>query len=141
MKPVISLITLGVTDFDRSLAFYRDTFGWHTTAKEGDAVAFFQLAGGLVFAIHPRHMLAKDAEVDEAGHGFPGFTIAHNLGSKTEVDAAFRELAGKGVTIMKKPHDTFWGGYSGYVADPDGYLIEIAWNPFWTMQEDGTVRL
>jgi len=140
MRPTISLITLGVRDFNRSLAFYRDTLGWETTATEDDPVAFFQLQN-LIFGIFPKSELAKDAGVHNDGNGFPGFSLAQNLASETEVNAAFTKLKAKGVTIMKEPQKAEWGGYSGYFSDPDGYLWELAWNPFWKMDENGQVTI
>jgi catechol 2,3-dioxygenase-like lactoylglutathione lyase family enzyme len=140
MHPHISLITLGTTDFNRSLAFYRDTLGWTTTAKENDPVAFFAL-NGCIFGLCGKQELAADAGVDAQGDGFPGFSLAHNLQSIDAVDALFAELKSKGVTIMKEPHKTDWGGYSGYFADPDGYLWEVAFNPYWNIDDDGTIAL
>ena len=141
MHPSLSLITLGVTDVDRSLAFYKDTLGWKTDAKPGDPVAFFPLSSGVVLGLFGRNALAEDAKVKKDGKGFAGFSLAQNLSSKAEVDALFAELKAKGVHISKPPEDVFWGGYSGYFTDPDGYLWEVAWNPFWTVQENGSVTL
>ncbi len=140
MKPAVSLITLGVTDFDASLSFYKDTLGWKTEAKHGDPVAFFQL-NNIVLGLFPRTELAKDAKMLNDGSGFPGFSLAHNLGSMEEVDALFADLQTKNVEIVKPPEKVFWGGYSGYFKDPDGFLWEVAWNPGWTLNPDCTVTL
>lgn len=140
MKPAISLITLGVTNFDVSLSFYQDTLGWKTDAKPGDPVAFFPL-NNIVLGLFPRHELAKDAKLSDGGSGFAGFSLAHNLGSAEEVDALFEDLKTKNVEIVKPPEKVFWGGYSGYFKDPDGFLWEVAWNPAWTVNPDCTVSL
>lgn len=140
MKPAVSLITLGVKDFDASLAFYKNVLGWKTDAKAGDPVAFFPL-NNIVLGLFGRDALAEDAHLINDGKGFPGFSLAHNLGSIEEVDALFEDLKAKNVEITKPPEKVFWGGYSGYFKDPDGFLWEVAWNPQWTVAEDGTVSL
>lgn len=130
MKPKISIITLGVRDLAKSLAFYRDGLGFaahnHT---EGQEHVMFQLEGSWL-SLFPRGELAKDATVADDGQGFSGVTLAHNVGSKEEVDAVFSHAVSVGATAVKAPRDVFWGGYSGYFADPDGHLWEVAWNPF-----------
>ena len=130
MKPKVSLITLGVSDLQRSLKFYRDGLGFPTyNYKEGEGVVFFKLEGTWL-SIFPREELAKDAKVSAEGSGFRGITLAHNVGSKEEVDKVFAFALAAGATEVKKPEDVFWGGYSGYFADPDGHLWEVAYNPF-----------
>jgi catechol 2,3-dioxygenase-like lactoylglutathione lyase family enzyme len=130
MKPKVSLITLGVTDLARSLAFYRDGLGFPAhNYKGGDDIVLFRLEGSWL-AIYPRDKLAKDANVPAAGAGFAGFTLAHNVASKAETEAVFNQACSAGARAVKAPCDAFWGGYSGYFADPDGYLWEVAWNPF-----------
>ncbi len=130
MKPKISLITLGVADINRSLRFYRDGLGFPAVNyNDGDDVVFFKLEGSWL-SIYPRDKLAEDAQVPAGGNGFSGITLAHNVGSKQEVDAVFAHAVSSGATAKKIPQDVFWGGYSGYIADPDGHLWEIAWNPF-----------
>jgi catechol 2,3-dioxygenase-like lactoylglutathione lyase family enzyme len=130
MKPKISLLTLGVRDIARSLAFYRDGLGLPThNYEEGADVVFFPLEGTWL-AIHPREKLAEDAQVSEEGRGFSGITIAHNEPSKEKVDEVFARALAAGAKAIKKPQDVFWGGYSGYFADPDGHLWEVAYNPF-----------
>ena len=130
MKPKISIVTLGVRDFAKSLAFYREGLGFaahnHT---EGQEHVMFRLEGSWL-SLFPRGELAKDATVADDGQGFSGVTLAHNVGSKAEVDAVFSQAVSVGATAVKTPQDVFWGGYSGYFADPDGHLWEIAWNPF-----------
>lgn len=130
MKPKISLLTLGVRDMARSLAFYRDGLGLPThNYEEGADVVFFALEGTWL-AIHPREKLAEDAQIPAEGHGFSGVTIAHNEQSKEKVDEVYARAIAAGAKVVKKPQDVFWGGYSGYFADPDGHLWEVAFNPF-----------
>lgn len=138
MKPRITVITLGVTSFDRSLAFYRDGLGWPATVQ--DDVAFFPL-NGIILALYPREKLAEDATVDAAGSGFSGITIAHNVASEPEVDEVLSTVERLGARVVKKGQKVFWGGYNGYFADPDGHLWEVAYNPFWKTDENGNVIL
>ena len=130
MKPKISLVTLGVRDLERSVAFYRDGLKLpiHESYKPGEAIAFFPLEGTWL-ALFGREDLAKDAHVPADGSGFSGITLAHNEPSKAGVDRVFAEALAAGATAVKPPQDVFWGGYSGYFADPDGHLWEVAWNP------------
>jgi uncharacterized protein len=130
MKPKISLITLGVSDFNRSLRFYRDGLGFKApNYKAGDDVAFFEMEGSWL-SLYPREKLAEDATVSPEGSGFTGITLAHNAGSKEEVDQVFGLAISLGAKAVKQPQAVFWGGYSGYFADPDGYLWEVTYNPF-----------
>lgn len=130
MKPKISVVTLGVRDFGKSLAFYRDGLGFQThNYVEGREHVMFRLEGSWL-SLFPRAELAEDATVADDGQGFSGVTLAHNVGSKAEVDAVFAHAVSVGAKAVKTPRDVFWGGYSGYFADPDGYLWEVAWNPF-----------
>jgi uncharacterized protein len=130
MKSKISLITLGVSDFNKSLNFYQDGLGFKPqNYKDGDDVVFFQMEGSWL-ALYPKDKLAEDATVSPEGSGFRGFTLAHNVGSKEEVDQVFELALSAGAKLVKKPQAVFWGGYSGYFADPDGYLWEVAYNPF-----------
>lgn len=130
MKPKISLIGLGVRDFDRALAFYRDGLGFtpHNYTAGEDHV-MFKLEGTWL-SLYPRDKLAEDATVPDDGHGFSGFSLAHNVGSPAEVDAVFAHAVSVGAAPVKTPREVFWGGYSGYFADPDGHLWEVAYNPF-----------
>jgi hypothetical protein len=130
MKPKISIVTLGVADVGRSVRFYRDGLGFQThNYKEGEDFAMFALEGTWL-ALYPREALAEDAQVSPRGSGFSGFSLAHNEPSPEAVDAAFAEALAVGATAVKRPEKVFWGGYSGYFADPDGYLWEVAHNPF-----------
>jgi catechol 2,3-dioxygenase-like lactoylglutathione lyase family enzyme len=130
MKPKVSIVTLGVRDFAASLAFYRDGLGFPThNHTEGEAHVMFRLEGSWL-SLYPRDLLAEDATVPDDGHGFSGVTLAHNVGSKDEVDAVFAKAVALGARAVKPPREVFWGGYSSYFADPDGYLWEVAFNPF-----------
>ena len=129
MEPRISMITLGVTDLARSRAFYRDGLGLPEHHASGEGVAFFELRGTWL-GLYARQSLAEDAGVSAQGSGFAGFALAHNRPSKQAVDATLDEAVAAGATLVKPAEDTFWGGYAGYFADPDGFLWEVAWNPF-----------
>ena len=136
MKPRITLLTLGVDDLDRAVAFYRDGLGLPTRGIVGTefphgAVAFFQLQPGLKLAVWPRESLSHDTGIALGAKSATEFTIGHNVGSKGEVDAVMRQAEAAGATIVKAAADAFWGGYSGYFQDPDGHLWEVAWNPAW----------
>jgi len=127
MKPHISLITLGVADLARSTAFYRDGLALPLEG-EFEGVAFFKLRGTWL-SLFPREALAQDAAVLDAGGGFGGFTLAHNVGSKDEVRAVLQQALAAGATLLKPAQDAFWGGYHGFFCDPDGFVWEVAWNP------------
>ncbi len=133
----MSLVTLGVADVPRARAFY-EALGWTVGDAPGDVV-FFQ-AGGMIVALWDRARLAEDTGVSDPG-GWGGVTLAHNVGSREEVDAVVEEGRTAGATIGREPAETFWGGYSGLFLDPDGHPWEVAWNPGWTLAEDGSVRL
>ena len=134
MEPRISIITLGVSDLARSIRFYRDGLGLPADTSNAN-IAFFQLRGTWL-ALYPREELAKDALVPAEGSGFTGFTLAHNLRSKPEVDALLAQAVRAGAKLLKPAQDVFWGGYSGYFADPDGFLWEVTWNPHFTIESD-----
>ena len=138
MKQRVTLITLGVHDLARARRFY-EALGWETGAAPDDDVVFFQ-AGDLVVALWDRARLAEDSCVEDAP-GWGGITLALNLGSPEEVDAVAEEARAAGATIGREPAETFWGGYSAVIIDPDGHPWEIAHNPHWTVTADGGVRL
>lgn len=131
MKPKISMITLGVANLARSTAFYKDGLG---LPVHGDfpGVTFFQLPGTWL-SLFPQEELAADARVNDPGSGFRRFALAHNVGSKEEVDRVMAEAQRAGATMQKPAGETEWGGYSGYFADPDGFLWEVAWNPHFDL--------
>jgi catechol 2,3-dioxygenase-like lactoylglutathione lyase family enzyme len=137
MEPRISLVTLGVADIDRARAFY-DAMGWHGQSPDGEVV-FYQ-AGGMIFALWSRALLAHDSTVADPG-GWGGITLAYNTRSPEEVDAVLAEAAAAGGTIGRAGAPTFWGGYSGLFIDPDGHPWEVAHNPGWTVTDDGSVHL
>ncbi len=141
MKQRMSIVTVGVSDLARSKRFYSDALGWKPV-DETDEIAFYNV-GSIWLALHPNSALADDVgqTIDAVATpvgGYRGFTLAQNLGSRAEVDALFVSLSSAGVTILKEPHEVFWGGYSGYFADPDGNPWEVAHNPFWENDESGT---
>jgi len=130
MKPKVGLIGLGVRDLERALRFYRDGLGFPThNYKDGDAIVFFRMEGSWL-SVYGWDALAADAEVPAEGSGFRGFTLAHNEPRAADVDRVFAEALAAGATAVKQPQKVFWGGYSGYFADPDGHLWEVAYNPF-----------
>jgi catechol 2,3-dioxygenase-like lactoylglutathione lyase family enzyme len=133
----LSAITLGVADLDRARAFYA-ALGWAPGFDEQEVV-FFQ-ANGLVVALWSRAALAEDSAVADGG-GWGGVTLAHNVRSPEEVDAVIAQARAAGATIARAPGDTFYGGYSGVFHDPDGHPWEVAWNPGWTVGDDGSTRL
>lgn len=134
MKQKLSLVTLGVSDLERSVQFY-ESLGWVSTGrKPGDDVAFFEM-GGVHLSLFGREDLAKETGIPSTDSPrSSSFTLAHNEPSEAEVDRAFEEFLAAGATEVRRPAPTEWGGYSGYVADPDGHLWEVAFNPFsdWT---------
>lgn len=140
MDQHLHIVTLGVKDLETSRKFYEETLGWKAAAVSSDGITFFQ-AGGVVLALFPREALAEDAVTSPEGSGFSGFTLAHNARSESEVDEIIRDLKAKGVTIAKEPQKVFWGGYSSYFVDPDGYHWEVAYNPFFPFDEKGNVKL
>jgi catechol 2,3-dioxygenase-like lactoylglutathione lyase family enzyme len=133
----LSLITLGVADLARSLRFY-ETLGWQRGNSEA-SVVFFQLPG-FILALWSRTSLAEDAGVKDSG-GFGGIALAYNARARPEVDAVLKEAVAAGGRLLKPAHDTFWGGYSGYFADPDGHVWEVAFNPGWSIDRAGRVSL
>lgn len=140
MRQKFNLITLGVDDFDRAVNFYENGLGWKKSPKSVDGLALFPL-GGITLALHPRKDLAEDTTLTYQPSGFSGLTISYNAKSKQEVDDVLAEVEKLGATIVKPAQDVFWGGYSGYFKDPDGYLFEVAFNPFWELDENDNLVL
>ena len=139
-EPRVSIITLGVTDMPRARKFYTD-LGWDFSAAQSNHhVSFFQ-GRGVVLGLYGAEALALDAGVKYEGHGFRAATLAYNCASEDEVDSAHAHALACGATAIKHPQKVFWGGYSGYFADPDGHLWEVAYNPFFAMDDDGHMIL
>ena len=139
MQPRLTLVTLGVADLAKSRAFY-EAWGWKASSASQPSVAFFQ-GNGLALALYGRAALAEDAEVEDRPSGFSGITLAYNGRSEAEVDEVFAAAVKAGAQAVKIPRKTSWGGYSGYFADPDGHLWEVAWNPFFPLDEQGHMFL
>jgi predicted lactoylglutathione lyase len=142
VSPVISLVTLGVTDLERSTAFYQ-ALGWPlSSSSQPGVVSFFRTAGALL-GLYGTDDLADDSAQERMrlGPGYRGITVAINLGSPAEVDVALADAVAAGGALLKAAHSTDWGGYSGYFADPDGHAFEVAHNPFWPPGPDGVPRL
>jgi len=138
MEQRLSLVTFGVADLARSRAFY-ERIGWRSNTDPDLAVVFFQ-ANGMVLALWGRDELAADSRVTDAG-GWGGVALAHNVRSPAEVDAVLEEARAAGATIGRPGAPTPWGGYSGVFIDPDGHPWEVAHNPHWTIEDDGSIVL
>jgi catechol 2,3-dioxygenase-like lactoylglutathione lyase family enzyme len=139
MEQRVSLITLGVADLQRSREFY-ERLGWRRSMANTEGIVFFQ-TGGMALALYPRHELAKDANVSAHGDGFSGISLAYNARTRAEVDAVLHEAEAAGAKLVKPAQEAFWGGYSGYFADPDGFLWEVAWNPSFPIAADGSIQI
>ncbi len=134
MEPRITIITLGVSDLNVAVRFYRDGLGWPLSSTSIGDFAIFRLITGTALALYPRSLLALDACMTDSG-GFGGITLAQNVATKKDVDTVLSDAAKAGAQIIKPASDTDWGGYSGYFADPDGHPWEIAYNPFFTLKQ------
>ncbi|MGA8274616.1 MAG: VOC family protein [Candidatus Sulfotelmatobacter sp.] len=143
MEQRISLVTLGVADLNRSRDFY-ERLGWRRSMAKTEGVVFFQ-AGGMALALYPRPDLAKDAniaaDINEDAQGFSGTALAYNARNRAEVDSVLAEAKAAGAKILKPAQEAFWGGYSGYFSDPDGFLWEVAWNPSFPIAADGSIQI
>ena len=128
MKPHITIITLGVIDLQRAINFYEKGLGL-PRKNESDSIAFFDMSGTML-ALYPRDELAEDITISPEGTGFQGFTLAHNVAFPEEVDMTLAEAVAAGAELVKPGQEAFWGGYSGYFKDPDGFYWEVAHNPF-----------
>jgi catechol 2,3-dioxygenase-like lactoylglutathione lyase family enzyme len=135
----LTVVSLGVTDLDRALRFYRDGLGWRLWSASSGDFAMFVLKGGVALALYPLSLLAEDAGVADLG-GFGGITLAHNLAGHAEVDALLKAAVKAGGRLLKAATEKEWGGYSGYFADPDGHPWEVAWNPHLPLL-DGMLNL
>ena len=141
MEPRISILTLGVTDLTRSVRFYRDGLGFATQYKDGDGIAHFATKG-TILSVYPLDKLAEDVGPDiRPRPGFAGITLAYNVRTKEEVAQVLALAAKVGGKLVKPAQDVFWGGHSGYFADPDGYFWEVAWAPNANWDAAGNVLL
>lgn len=139
LEPRLSIVTLGVANVAKSRAFY-EKLGFRPSAASQERIVFMDL-GGVVLALFDKEHLADDATVAPAGDGFRCVTLAHNVRSEAEVDAALAHAERSGAHIVKPATKVFWGGYSGYFADPDGHLWEVAYNPFFPFDDKGRLVL
>ncbi|MCY3985062.1 MAG: VOC family protein [Roseovarius sp.] len=135
----VTLITLGVSDLLRSREFYK-AMGWRESGQSQENVAFFQI-NGMALGLFGMESLAEDQGRKGKSLGTGAISLAQNFTSPRDVDEAFNRAVKCGATMLKKPQNVFWGGYSGYYADPDGHAWEVAYNPFWPLEEDGSLRL
>ena len=139
MEPRLSFVTLGVADVGKSRNFY-EALGFRASAASKAEIAFFDL-GGIVLSLFGRDALASDAKVPASKPGFSGVSLAHNVNSEAEVDQVLNEAVSAGAKLLKPGQKAFWGGYSGYFADPNGHLWEVAYNPFMPLDAQGRVSL
>lgn len=139
MEQRISVITLGVKDIKASSEFYQK-LGWKPSSASNEMITFFQ-SGGMVLSLYPENLLAEDALTSPEGKGFRGVTLSQIVPTKEAVNQVIKQAVKAGGKLVKEAQDVFWGGYSGYFADPSGHLWEIAWNPHWPLATDGSVQL
>ena len=139
MRQTISFITLGVSNLQTSRSFYQ-RLGWQESAASKEEIAFYQV-GTTGFALFQREALAEDAKVPSIGQGFPRFTLAHNVTTEADVDATLTEAEQAGATITRPGDKAFWGGYRGYFTDPDGFIWEVCYNPFFPLDDLGHIQL
>jgi len=143
MEPRISLITLGVKDLERAVGFY-ESMGVPRKNRSAEGVAFFDL-NGVILSLYPHEDLIRDigrnAQFTDQQPTTTTIALAHNTREKSEVASVMKQAESLGATIIKPAQDTFWGGHAGYFQDLDGHLWEIAWNPFFTIQDDGRILL
>ena len=140
MRQKMNLITLGVDDFEKSVRFYEQGLGWKRSEKSVETLALFPL-GGITLALHPRSELAEDTTLEYQPTSFSGMTISYNAKSEGEVDEVLKQVEKLGAKIIKPAQKVYWGGYSGYFKDLDGYIFEVAFNPFWEMDENDNLKL
>ena len=140
MRQKLTLITLGVEDIRRAVDFYEKGLGWKRSSASMDDMILFPL-GGIVLGLYPRKLLAEDAGVRDDGKNFSGITLSYNAKNEREVEEILNKVESLGATIVKPAQKVFWGGYHGYFQDPDGHLIEVAFNPFWELDENDNLKL
>ncbi|HTV58347.1 MAG TPA: VOC family protein [Verrucomicrobiae bacterium] len=138
MEQRVSLVTLGVRNIELSRRFYSEGLGWKPVYADNEVV-FYQ-TGGMIFALFLREKLAEDFQADPATFGRAAMSLAYNVRAKTEVDPLLKQAADAGGTILRPAREASWGGYSGYFADPDGFAWEVAWNPGWGVNPDGSIE-
>ena len=139
MEPRLSLVTLGVADVPRARAFY-ERLGFRPSGASKPDVAFFR-AGGVVLALWSRTALAAELGLADPGGGFAGVALAHNVRTREDVASVTEAWDAAGGHVVKAPADTFWGGHAAWLADPDGHVWEIVWNPRWPLAADGSLAL
>lgn len=140
MRQKLNLITLGVSDLNKSVEFYEAGLGWKRSNQSVEGMILYPL-GGITLALYPREELAKDASLADLPTGFSGITLSYNTKSEGEVDFILKEVSRCGGSIIKPAQTVFWGGYSGYFKDPDGHLFEVAFNPFWEFDSNDNLIL
>ena len=141
MEQRLSMVSLGVVDLAASRRFYEEGLGWRVSGASNDSIVFMDL-GGVVLGLYGRDALAEDAKLAPSAPGaFGGVALAHNVRSKDEVERVLAQAEAAGAKILKPAQDVFWGGYSGYFADPDGHPWEVAWNPFFPLGDGGRIAL
>ncbi len=140
MKPRINIVTLGVADLQRSKTFYREALEWEPAKGSDENIVFFNHSG-IILSLYPFEKLAEDAGVPAKKSGFSGITLSINQKNKEAVDEVFKQAIKNGAKDLIKPHETFWGGYGGYFADPDGYAWEVTWAPFWEFDKQGSLKM
>lgn len=140
MDARINIVTLGVSNIQRSRKFYEEGLGFKVSTASQDDVVFFHM-NGTILALYPRASLAEDGQIKDEGLGFAGITLAQNVREKQDVAKILEQAERAGAKITKPAQDVFWGGHSGYFSDPDGHLWEIAWNPHFPLKKDGHVDL
>ncbi|EFC39994.1 predicted protein [Naegleria gruberi] len=143
MRQKLNLITLGVENLQKSIKFYCDGLGWKPSEKSNDNLILFPLGVGMTLALYDRKRLAEDTTLQDCGHvgHFHGLTLAFNAKSEEEVDQVLKQVENSGGKIVKTAQKVFWGGYSGYFTDLDGHVFEVAFNPFWNMDENDNLVL
>ena len=139
MEQRMNIVTLGVSNLNRSREFY-ERLGWRRSMAKSNDIVFFQM-GGMALGLFPSDELAKDATVPAEGNGFRRFTLAYCARTREEVNSVLEDAQKAGAKLLKPARDVFWGGYSGYFSDPDGFLWEVAWNPFFPVEADGCIKL
>lgn len=137
--PRLTLVTLGVADIGRARSFY-DRLGLEASPAGNDSVVFYD-AGGTVLALWSRAALAEDAGVSDTAPGFSGISLAWNVRDAAEVETVLAHAVACGATLLVPARKAFWGGTTGYFADPDGHVWEVAHNPFWPLGANGLIEL